>query len=72
MMSVRRDRELKPSGIDEEEDSQTNPCITSNLSDCGEGRSVKVTEKWASQVTIWGDKCIEGCETCVLSKLKQG
>ena len=49
MMSVRRDRELKPSGIDEEEDSQTNPCITSNLSDCGEGRSVEVTEKWASQ-----------------------
>jgi hypothetical protein len=46
MISVRRDRELKPGGIDEEEDSQTNPCTRSNLSDCGEGRS---TEKCASQ-----------------------
>jgi hypothetical protein len=40
---------LKPGGIDEEEDSQTNPCTRSNLSDCGEGRSVEVTERCASQ-----------------------
>jgi hypothetical protein len=47
MISVRRDRELKP-GIDGEEGSQTNPYTRSNLSDCGEGRSVDVTEKCAS------------------------
>jgi hypothetical protein len=51
MMSVRRHRELKPGGIDGEDilDSQTNPGTRSNLSDCGEGRSVEVTEKCASQ-----------------------
>jgi hypothetical protein len=48
MISVRRDRELKPGGIEGEEDSQTAPCTRSNLSDCGEGRSVEVTEKCAS------------------------
>ena len=25
-----------------------------------------------NNVAIWGDKCMEGCETCVLSKLKRG